>query len=136
MEIKIDKLIEKAKTVQVNAYSPYSHYKVGAAILTAKGNIFTGANVENCSYGGTICAERSAICTAVSSEGNEMRLKAVCVITASSPPAPPCGLCLQVLAEFGDDELSIILTNNKGEVEKTSLINLLGRPFRGSSLVK
>jgi cytidine deaminase len=93
--------VEAARAAQEHAYCPYSHYRVGAALETDDGILFTGCNVENASYGLTICAERSALFTAVSAGAR--RFRRIVVATDSEPPGPPCGACRQVLAEFGPD---------------------------------
>jgi cytidine deaminase len=91
-----------AVEVRKNSHSPYSGHKVGAAIRLENGQIFGGCNVENSSYGGTVCAERVAIQTAVAALGpKKVRIQEVVVVTAANPPWPPCGFCRQVLAEFG-----------------------------------
>ncbi|MBU1536519.1 cytidine deaminase [Myxococcota bacterium] len=128
------KLVSGARDVSKNAYAPYSGYHVGAALMTTEGNIFTGTNVENSSYGATICAERGAIMNAVATQGPTMRISAIAVMTSSSPPAAPCGECLQVLVEFAPDEALVFLANQKGEVTTYSLKELLPKAFRQDTL--
>lgn len=120
-------LIDQAKKAREHAYAPYSNYRVGAALLLDSGEIIQGANVENASFGATVCAERSAVFTAISK--GFQKLKAIAIVTESSPPASPCGLCRQVLAEFAPD-LPIILSNTKGDITETNLSTLLPLQFR------
>jgi cytidine deaminase len=130
--IDLDALIKAAHEARNNAHAPYSHYKVGAAVLASDGRVFVGANVENASYGLALCAERSAVAAAV--VAGARRLLACAVVTATAPPASPCGMCRQTLAEFGSDDLRVILENDGGTREEVSLGTLLPRAFRGDAL--
>ena len=96
----LDHLFKLAEQAAQNAYAPYSRFRVGAALRLTNGEIVTGANVENVSFGLTICAERAALVRAVSQFGPEIRIDAVAVANLSSQPSPPCGACRQMLAEF------------------------------------
>ena len=125
-----DSLVAAAQRVRDNAYAPYSGFAVGAALLTADGRVFTGCNVENASYGLTVCAERHAVAAAVAAGARDFR--ALALVTPSSPPASPCGACRQVLAEFG--QLTLVLANPDGERHRTTLSELLPRAFRGDAL--
>ncbi|MEJ2085474.1 MAG: cytidine deaminase [Acidobacteriota bacterium] len=122
-----DPLIEAAKGAFANAYAPYSGYRVGAAVATRGGSIYFGANVENRSFGATICAERIAIGQALSAGASE--LEALAVVTVSKPPASPCGMCLQVIAEFGSAELPILLVSLDGAREQYRLSDFHPHPF-------
>ncbi len=119
-----DTLIRAACAVRQNAYAPYSRYGVGAALLTDDGRIYTGVNVENASYGLTICAERTAVYKMVSEGGGRITAVAVCTVNAGSP----CGACRQVLAEFAGD-VPVWLVDETGNGRETTLHTLLPDHF-------
>jgi cytidine deaminase len=98
-----ERLFVAAREVLTHAYAPYSNFLVGAAVLTASGAIYAGCNVENASYGMTICAERSAISAGVAAEGASFKIRAVVVFNGNDVPCSPCGACRQVIYEFGPD---------------------------------
>ena len=123
----MDKLIAEAKMAREKAYAPYSNFKVGAAVLTSNGKIFSGCNIENSSYGLSICAERAAIFNAVSS--GYKKFTKIAVVTDSEPPASPCGACRQVIFEFGDD-IEVIMANLKGDIKIMKIDELLKDGFR------
>ena len=120
-------LLDAARQAVSRAYAPYSHFRVGAAVLTAAGNIYTGVNVENASYGLTICAERSAIFTAVAREGPGMRLKAMAVASEHPGPCPPCGACRQVIFEFGPE--AVVIFQGQDGLEEVPIARLLPGAF-------
>jgi cytidine deaminase len=124
-------LLEAACAVRQNAHATFSNFKVGAALETADGHIITGCNVENATYGLSICAERVALFKAIS---QGFRAFARIAIVADTPqPTPPCGACRQILWEFGGD-LEVILGNLEGEKARHSLRALLPSPFDGRLL--
>jgi cytidine deaminase len=132
IEASMKELIDAAHAVRANAHAPYSRYHVGSAVRGGSGKIYVGANVENASYGLALCAERSAVAAAISA--GEKKLTGVAVVTSTSPPAAPCGTCRQVLAEFAGDDLPVVLTNDKGERQDTTLGALLPHAFRSGDL--
>jgi cytidine deaminase len=99
-------LIDKARQARAMAYSPYSRFQVGAAVECADGAVFTGCNIENSSYGATVCAERVALFKAVSS-GNP-KIRRLAVVCGSGQPCLPCGICRQVIAEFATDDFRLL----------------------------
>src|SRR4051812_14897561 len=124
-------LITAAREARSRAYVPYSHYAVGAAILTEDGQVYGGCNVENASYGLTSCAERNAIFGMVgrTQDAYARRIRAVAVVTAGDDPATPCGACRQVIREFGKDA-AVIIANTAGTVFlRTTLDDLLPHSF-------
>ncbi|WP_456398487.1 cytidine deaminase [Mesoaciditoga sp.] len=123
--MKSEELIEIAKKARENAYAPYSNFKVGAALETKSGKIYTGANVENSSFGLSMCAERIAIFKAVS-EG-EREFKRLAVIANTKDVVSPCGACRQVMAEFGNFE--VVLANTSGKIKITDVSSLLPGAF-------
>lgn len=122
-----DKLVAAACEARQRAYAPYSHYLVGAAILTADGRMFTGVNVENASYGASSCAERTAIFSAVTAGAREVVAVAVCTENGVTP----CGICRQVLAEFAGPagEMAVWLADAEGNLRETTLAALLPEAF-------
>ena len=125
-------LIQKAIEARDMAYVPYSKFPVGAAVETEDGSIFTGCNIENASYGLTICGERTAIFKSVS-EGQHV-IKRLVLSTNTEEFCYPCGACRQVMAEWGDFEVYLI--NKKGEINKTSVYELLPHAFVNKSMEK
>jgi cytidine deaminase len=115
-----------AARVRDNAHAPFSNFKVGAALETANGEVFTGCNVENATYGLTVCAERVAIFKAIAEGCRDFRR--IAIVADTDEPTPPCGACRQILWEFGGD-LQIILGNLKGITTRHQLKDLLPFPF-------
>jgi len=110
----LEDLVKQATTAAERSYSPYSGFKVGAALLLSDGHVVTGTNVENASFGLTICAERSALVRAVSEFGPGIRIAAVAVAYLNEAASPPCGACRQMLAEFAGPEVPIIFPASTG----------------------
>lgn len=122
-----ERLLAAARAAQKRAYAPYSKFYVGAAILTESGNVYTGCNVENASYGLTNCAERTAIFSAVATEGPQVKVRAVAVTNAAGVACSPCGACRQVIFEFGP-KAAVIFQGEKG-IATSSAADLLPSGF-------
>ena len=128
-----EKLIASAKEAMTHSYSPYSGYKVGAALLCADGTIYQGCNIENASFSPTICAERTAIFKAVFDGHRDLKAIAICggkdgVIDGQFPP---CGVCRQVMREFCEDDFTLYLVDKDG-YEEVTLSDILPHSFRPS----
>ena len=123
-----DALLKAAREVREKAYAPYSRFQVGAALLTKSGKVFTGCNVENLSYGLTICAERNAVFAAVAA--GEKDFESIAVVADSVSPITPCGACRQVLIEFSSD-LTVTSENLQGTRHETTIAELLPRAKEG-----
>lgn len=120
-----EELIAVARAAREQAYSPYSSYAVGAALETEEGRVYSGCNVENVSSGLTMCAERTAVCSAVAA--GDRKWRALAVVTSDG--AMPCGACRQVLAEFGDPEMPVYVATLDGAYQTLALGELYPHPF-------
>lgn len=123
---KRDELIAEATRVRENAYAPFSDFRVGSALETESGEIIAGCNVESASYGLTVCAERVAIWKAIS-EGKR-KIKHIAVVADTEELTPPCGVCRQIIWEFGGD-IPVVMANLNGKVETVQMKDLLPRAF-------
>lgn len=132
MAVDVNTLLEQSKVAREHAHAPYSKFKVGAALLAEDGNVYLGCNVENVSYGLTNCAERTAFFKAVSEGVKEF--VALAVVADSERAIPPCGACRQVMAEFCKPDMPVYLTNLKGDVEMTTVGDLLPGAFSPEDL--
>jgi len=130
-EATLKELITRARSVSEHAYSPYSKFRVGVALLADDGEIFAGCNVENASYGLTICAERNAVFQMVAKA--HRRIRAIVIYTPTSEPAAPCGACRQVINEFGPDALVISVCDGR-KVLRKKLTDLLPHAFGPANL--
>lgn len=124
-----EQLIAYARKAMENAYVPYSKFHVGAALLTKSGRVYTGCNVEIASFGATNCAERTAVWKAVSEAGG-LEIAKIAITSDEPDYIYPCGICRQVLAEFADDEMEIIVTKKNGEYRTIRFGDLLPNAFR------
>ena len=129
-------LYAAARAAQATAYAPYSHFHVGAALVTASGDVFTGANVENASYGLAVCAERNAVFAAVLAGHRDIRT--ICVVSDSAPPASPCGMCRQTLLEFAAaPDTARVIAYGKGDARaEWTVSELIPYGFTGKQLDK
>ena len=131
----MERLLAAARSARERAYAPYSRYHVGSAVLGDNGKIYAAANVENASYGLSICAERNAVSAAILDGAS--KILACAVVTASSPPAAPCGMCRQTLSEFAPrapSDMPIALSNAQGERRDTLMSAILPLAFRPEDL--
>ena len=131
MNALIDDLINQASIAREKAYTPYSHFPVGAAVLTSTGEVYTGCNIENASYGATCCAERVAIFKAISQGHRDIR--GIAVVAGSQEPVPPCGICRQVMIELAPQAV-VAMANLEGKREVRTVDELLPSPFGGGFL--
>ena len=128
------RLIDAARAARLHAYTPYSHFKVGAALLCHDGRVFHGCNVENASYGLCNCAERTAFFSAIASGCQPGDFAALAVIGDTDGPIAPCGACRQVILELGGAALPVLLTNLKGDLFETTAGAQLPHAFGGLDL--
>ncbi len=127
-----EELVEIARQVREHAHAPYSRFQVGAALESADGRVFTGCNVENSSYGLSMCAERVAVFKAISEGLRDF--KRIAVIADTQAPVRPCGACRQVISDLFPRDAEVILANLQGDIEVTKIIELLPAPFDRSFL--
>lgn len=124
-------LIETALSARLRAYAPYSHFRVGAAVLTASGNVYPGCNIENAAYSPCLCAERVALSSAYAA--GEQEIAAIAVVTETAGAASPCGTCRQVIAELAP-RATVLLTNLHGNLMQTTPQELLPYSFGATQL--
>lgn len=133
-----NELVLKAIEAMQNSYSPYSDFKVGAALLTESGDVYTGCNIENVAFGPSVCAERVAFFKAIS-EG-EKNFSKIAVVGGKAgkitSPTPPCGVCRQVMREFCDDDFEILIVSENNKYDKALLKDLLPQSFKPEILSK
>lgn len=134
-DLTLKSMIEKAYEVQKTAYAPYSGFFIGSTILDSAGQVYSGCNIENSSYGGTVCAERVAIWKGIS-EKMKLPIKAVVVVSSESEKWPPCGLCRQVMAEFSSPNTVVYFGNNRKEFKTLTFKELLPEAFSNKFILK
>ena len=129
-----EELVAKAIEARKNSYSPYSHFAVGAALLTKDGRIFFGANIENASYPVSMCAERNALFSSYANGVTYDDIEAIAIVADTDRPVSPCGMCRQALSELFPKNGKIYLANLKGEIKVTNVEELLPYAFDGDDL--
>lgn len=134
-DVALKSMIDAAYAVQKKAYAPYSEFLIGSCISDSKGKLFSGCNIENSSYGGTVCAERVAIWKGVS-ENMKLPIKTVVVVSSEKEKWPPCGMCRQVMAEFCSPTTTVFFGNNKKEFSKMTFEELLPEAFSNKFILK
>jgi cytidine deaminase len=125
----IAQLQQKAATAAQNSYAPYSHFRIGAAVLLDNGAIVTGCNVENASYRLTTCAEQTAIASAVALHGPDLRIRAIAVANLNNAASQPCGACRQTILEFSTPGTTIFFPNQDGTIGHATIADLLPAAF-------
>lgn len=125
-------MLAAARAVMANSYSPYSHYQVGACFKAENGELYSGCNIENASYGMTLCAEASAL-GALISAGNK-KITEIALSCSGDDPCPPCGACRQRIAEFATPNTPIYLSNHQGDVRTLTFGELFPQPFNNQFL--
>ena len=129
-----EQLIAKAKEARELSYSPYSNFKVGAAVLTKDGKVFLGANIENSAYSLCMCAERNALYHTYMNGYKKEDIAALALCADTDEPCSPCGACRQVISELFPKDAPIYMSNLKGEVQKTNIVELLPFAFSEDAL--
>jgi cytidine deaminase len=133
MEFK-QQWLQEAIKARSKAYTPFSNFKVGAYLVTKDGRAFHGCNVENAAYGPTICAERTALVSAIAQGYQPGDFEFIVVVTGADKPSSPCGVCRQVMKELCDDQMPVFMTNTAGEVINSTVDELLPYGFSGKDL--
>jgi cytidine deaminase len=126
---QVDELKTRARAAAANAYAPYSHFRVGAAVLLEDGNIIAGCNVENASYRLTTCAEQTAIVSAVALHGPSLRIRAIVVVNLNNAPGQPCGACRQTIHEFSSPDTEVFFPAADGSLTRSVIADLLPHAF-------
>ena len=135
MSIDVNRLIEMAIAARTNAYTPYSKFKGGTAILLKNGNYILGCNIENASYGLSNCAERTALFKMISDGYTKSDVEAMCIIGQTDNPISPCGACRQVMAELLSEDTPVYLANLNGKVKEYKVSDLLPYSFSKGDLL-